>query len=303
MSGITSPVKTCDINDRPLADGVTAQSGCNGGTSYMCSSQSPWAVNDNLAYGFAAVTASDPKCCTCYKLTFTSTSIKGKVMIVQATNTGNDVSGTQFDLAMPGGGFGQFDGCSKEWKATSSVWGAQYGGSNTNQCSAFPAPLRSGCSFRWDWMQGQSNPTVNYEQVTCPAELVAKSGCSVSGYNAPPSNPNPPTTTKKPTTTLSTRTTTKAQTPTTKASQPSSSSSSYPAGQDSSSSSSSSVVDSGSSLATGTATVGSVSESGAAGGPTGSETTGGAGGEEPTGTAAGTEEEEEEEEEDDSCEL
>ncbi|KAL8713282.1 MAG: hypothetical protein Q9225_006792, partial [Loekoesia sp. 1 TL-2023] len=188
MSGITSPVKTCDINDKPLADGVTAQSGCNGGTSFTCSSQSPWAVNDKLAYGFAAVTASNPACCSCYKLTFTSSSIKGKTMIVQATNTGNDVSGTQFDLAMPGGGFGQFDGCSKEWKANSAVWGAQYGGSNTNQCSSFPAALRPGCNFRWDWMEGQSNPTVNYEQVTCPAELVAKSGCSVSGYSAPSSS-------------------------------------------------------------------------------------------------------------------
>ncbi|KAI4187138.1 MAG: hypothetical protein L6R41_003003 [Letrouitia leprolyta] len=187
MFGITSPVKTCDINDKPLANGVTAQSGCNGGTSFMCSSQAPWAVNNNLAYGFAAVTASNPTCCSCYKLTFTSTSIKGKTMIVQATNTGNDVSGTQFDLAMPGGGFGQFDGCSKEWRATSSVWGAQYGGSNTNQCSKFPSALQKGCGFRWDWMQGQSNPTVNYEQVTCPAELVAKSGCSVSGYKAPSS--------------------------------------------------------------------------------------------------------------------
>lgn len=67
----------------------------------MCSSQSPWAINDNLAYGFAAVTADDnPPCCTCYKLTFTSTEIKGKTMIVQATNTGYDVSGTQFDLAV-----------------------------------------------------------------------------------------------------------------------------------------------------------------------------------------------------------
>ncbi|KAI4175895.1 MAG: hypothetical protein LQ346_008000 [Caloplaca aetnensis] len=98
--GITSPVKTCNINDEPLADSVNAKSGCEGGTSFMCSSQAPWAVNDNLAYGFAAVTADNPTCCTCYKLTFTDTEIKGKTMIVQATNTGYDVSGTQFDLAV-----------------------------------------------------------------------------------------------------------------------------------------------------------------------------------------------------------
>ncbi|KAL8894706.1 MAG: hypothetical protein Q9207_008434, partial [Kuettlingeria erythrocarpa] len=154
-SGITSPVKTCNINDEPLSDGVNAKSGCEGGTSFMCSSQAPWAINDNLAYGFAAVTADNPTCCTCYKLTFTNTEIKGKTMIVQATNTGYDVSGAQFDLAMPGGGFGLFDACSNQWKASPSVWGAQYGGSNSNTCSAFPAALQKGCGFRWDWMKGQ----------------------------------------------------------------------------------------------------------------------------------------------------
>ncbi|KAL8758283.1 MAG: hypothetical protein Q9184_003972 [Pyrenodesmia sp. 2 TL-2023] len=87
-------------------------------------------------------------------------------MIVQATNTGYDVSGAQFDLAMPGGGFGLFDGCSKQWKANSSIWGAQYGGSNTNQCAAYPPALQKGCGFRWDWMKGQSNP--KYVLPYCP---------------------------------------------------------------------------------------------------------------------------------------
>ncbi|KAL8803275.1 MAG: hypothetical protein Q9200_006285 [Gallowayella weberi] len=251
--GLTAPVKTCDIKDKPLANGVTAQSGCqNGGTSFMCSDQSPWAINDKLAYGFAAVTADNPTCCTCYKLTFTSTSIKGKIMIVQATNTGYDVSGTQFDLAMPGGGFGQFDGCSKEWGATPNIWGAQYGGSNTNQCSKFPSPLQKGCGFRWDWMRGESNPSVNYEQVTCPPEIVAKSGCSVKGYRPPLSPLQPQITTKKATTPPATTTTSsRAQTPTTKASDSSST------GGDESSSS---VVDSASSPAVASRTGGSVSD-------------------------------------------
>ena len=38
------------------------------------------------------------------RLTFTSTSIAGKKMIVQATNTGADLASGQFDLAIPGGG-------------------------------------------------------------------------------------------------------------------------------------------------------------------------------------------------------
>lgn len=99
MSGITSPVKTCDVSNNPLTD-ANAQSGCAGGTAYMCSDQSPWAINDDLAYGFAAVSASSPNCCSCYQLTFTSTVLSGKKMIVQATNTGDDVGSTQFDLAV-----------------------------------------------------------------------------------------------------------------------------------------------------------------------------------------------------------
>ncbi|KAL8681484.1 MAG: hypothetical protein Q9224_006851 [Gallowayella concinna] len=257
----------------------------------MCSDQSPWAINDNLAYGFAAVTADNPTCCTCYKLTFTSTSIKGKTMIVQATNTGNDVSGTQFDLAMPGGGFGQFDGCSKEWSATSDIWGAQYGGSNTNQCSRFPSLLQKGCGFRWDWMRGESNPSVNYEQVACPAEIVAKSGCSVKGYSPPSSSPQPQTTTKKASSPPVTATTSsRVQAPTPKASDSNS------AGGDESSSS---VVDSASSPAAASATGGSVSRE------TTSESTSVSSSFEagPTGMTEVESVDEEEGEEEETCEL
>ena len=182
MSSLTNPVTVCDASDKPLASGANTASGCAGGSAYMCSSQSPWAVSDSLAYGFAAVSsANSANCCSCYKLTFTSTAIKGKTMIVQATNTGGDVGATQFDLAMPGGGFGIFDGCSTEWGAKSAVWGAQYGGPSTNTCSQFPKALQPGCGFRWDWMEGADNPTVDWETVACPAEIVAKSGCEMAG--------------------------------------------------------------------------------------------------------------------------
>ncbi|MCJ1445656.1 MAG: hypothetical protein MMC23_006161 [Stictis urceolatum] len=179
--GIESAVTSCDINDNPLSD-TTSTSGCeSGGTAYMCSGQSPWAVSNDLAYGFAAVSASSPACCQCYQLTFTSTSIAGKKMIVQATNTGSDVGSTQFDIAMPGGGFGIFDGCTNEWGATSEVWGAQYGGSSTNTCPQFPSELQPGCGFRWDWFGGADNPTVEWEEVACPSAITAKSGCVRKG--------------------------------------------------------------------------------------------------------------------------
>lgn len=99
----SNPVTTCDINDNPLTDYDTA-SGCNGGDAYMCSDQSPWAVSDTLAYGFAAVSIAGGSesswCCACYELTFTSGAAEGKKMIVQATNTGSDLGSNQFDLAV-----------------------------------------------------------------------------------------------------------------------------------------------------------------------------------------------------------
>ena len=60
---------------------------------------------------------------------------------------------------MPGGGFGLFDACTREWNATPEIWGQTYGGSSTDTCSQFPEKLQPGCSFRWDWFQGADNPT------------------------------------------------------------------------------------------------------------------------------------------------
>ena len=100
--GIQSSVKSCNAKNQPLTTN-TDQSACNGGSAYMCSDQSPWAINDTVAFGFAAVNAASPSCCQCYQLKFTSGSIEGKTMIVQATNTGSDVGSTQFDIAVCAG--------------------------------------------------------------------------------------------------------------------------------------------------------------------------------------------------------
>ncbi|KAH7314077.1 RlpA-like double-psi beta-barrel-protein domain-containing protein-containing protein [Rhexocercosporidium sp. MPI-PUGE-AT-0058] len=176
------PVTTCDIKDSPLTDYNTA-SGCNGGGAYQCSDESPWAINDSLAYGFAAVNIAGGSesswCCACYELTFTSGPVSGKKMIVQATNTGGDLSGNQFDISMPGGGVGIFNGCTQEWGAPSSGWGAQYGGvASSSSCEEFPAALQAGCRWRFGWFGAADNPTVEFKQVKCPAEITAKSGCT-----------------------------------------------------------------------------------------------------------------------------
>ncbi|TGO81021.1 hypothetical protein BPOR_1419g00010 [Botrytis porri] len=179
----SGPVGTCNVKNSPLSDTTAnAASGCNGGSAYMCSTQSPWAVNDNLAYGYAAVHIAGGSeaswCCACYELTFTSTALAGKKMIVQATNTGGDLGSNQFDLAIPGGGVGIFNGCTTEFGAPPSGWGAQYGGvSAASACATFPAALQPGCNFRFNWFKGANNPAVNFKQVACPAALTKNTGC------------------------------------------------------------------------------------------------------------------------------
>jgi len=140
---VSAPVGVCDVNNNLLTVGSGTQNGCDGGDAYMCADQSPWAVSDTLAYGFAATHIAGESesdwCCSCYELTFTSTSLatSGKKMIVQATNTGGDLNSNQFDLAIPGGGVGIFNGCTNEWGAPSSGWGAQYGGKKTDRIHMF----------------------------------------------------------------------------------------------------------------------------------------------------------------------
>lgn len=102
----------------------------------MCANQAPWAVSDNLAYGFAAVRINGQTesqwCCACYELTMTSGPATGKRMVVQAINTGGDLGSNHFDIGMPGGGVGIFNGCSRQYNAPtdgvslffSSPWGS-----------------------------------------------------------------------------------------------------------------------------------------------------------------------------------
>jgi Glycosyl hydrolase family 45./Cellulose or protein binding domain. len=70
---------------------------CDGGKQgYMCNDNQPWAINEKLAYGFAAASLSGQGsqkdwCCSCQRLEFTSGPVKGKQMVVQVTNTGGDL--------------------------------------------------------------------------------------------------------------------------------------------------------------------------------------------------------------------
>lgn len=182
-ASVSSPVKTCARNGVSPVD-VNAQSGCNGGPGYMCSNQQPWSVSSKLSYGYAAAHINGKKesdwCCACYSLVFTSGPVSGKKLIVQVTNTGGDLGNNHFDLQIPGGGVGIFDGCSGQFpQVTKNSWGQQYGGvSQRSDCNKLPAVLRAGCHWRFDWFMNADNPKMRFTKVKCPSVLTAKTGCS-----------------------------------------------------------------------------------------------------------------------------
>ncbi|CAF1393706.1 unnamed protein product, partial [Rotaria sordida] len=181
-ASVTNPVKTCAQNGVTQVD-ANAQSGCNGGPGYMCSNQQPWNVSSTLSYGYAAAYITGQResdwCCTCYSLIFTTGPVAGKELIVQVTNTGGDLGENHFDLQMPGGGVGLFDGCSKQFPEVSKpLWGQQYGGiSQRSQCNNLPASLRPGCFWRFDWFQNADNPKMTFKEVPCPTALTANTQC------------------------------------------------------------------------------------------------------------------------------
>ncbi len=198
-SGKGGPVaKTCHADGSTA--GVDEASVCDGGTAGTCTSQIPIVINDNLAYAYAATPAGGNDCGKCYLLTFTGTGkyssdanqqkLKGKQMVVMATNIGGDVGSGQFDIMIPGGGVGAYNGCSKMGLSCS---GAQYGGllsdcetssgykASTykscliNKCNteyANNAKAKEGCLFLANWMEAAGNPNLTYVQVNCPQELV-----------------------------------------------------------------------------------------------------------------------------------
>jgi hypothetical protein len=154
-----------------------------------------------MAFAFAAVPAANGGSCgKCFQLTFTgeghynstnanTRKLKGKKLIIMATNIGGDVAQGQFDIMIPGGGVGMFNGCS------SMGWGSQgeqYGGllsecekeSNysagkyasclTEKCNksfSNDSEAKQGCLFLATWMHAAGNPEHNYVEVECPDVL------------------------------------------------------------------------------------------------------------------------------------
>ncbi|KAF2629551.1 glycoside hydrolase family 45 protein [Macroventuria anomochaeta] len=185
-ASVNNPVGSCTADEKPIS--LDAGTGCKGGTAFACSKQQPWAINDTLSYGFAGVyltqeivggATEDAWCCACYQLDFTSEPLRGKSMIVQASNTAYDINtANRFTLAIPGGNTTSVDGCATQYGISQSVFGQDRQGVATkDDCQNLPESLRSACQWRFDWLEDASYPSANFKRVVCPSEITAKTGC------------------------------------------------------------------------------------------------------------------------------
>ena len=196
--------KTCDAKGKtPI--GNNNGSICSNGQGTTCTSQTPIIVSEKLAYAFAATPGNDNTCGKCFALTFTGQgkyetkanhqALKGKTLVVMASNIGYDVQGGQFDVMIPGGGVGAFNGCANMgW----GDQGAQYGGllskcedevgydgdllnkrkqcltEKCNKSFANDSEAKEGCLFLATWMEAAGNPLHTYKEVECPQALIQK---------------------------------------------------------------------------------------------------------------------------------
>jgi len=218
----------------------SVESSCTGGPAYTCWDMAPVAINDTLAYGFAAMNPELAECGTCYQLEFdgnwydeperprpTQRALKGKTMIVMASNIGGDVKRGQFDILIPGGGVGAFNSFSSQIGFTGDM-GAGFGGLLT-RCEDTRLPdkgirdgawratledwqeclreecnrvfggkpkikqLLDGCLWQANWFMAANNPTLLYKKVDCPKYLLDKYTSSIDTVPpALPENPNTP---------------------------------------------------------------------------------------------------------------
>lgn len=199
----SNPVDSCDrsgTNNIGVND--SSRSVCDGGEATTCHGMSPWAHSTQLAFGYAA--ANNVGCGTCWQLQFERTSgsagnddpgnaaVAGKTMIVMVSNTGGDLGTQHFDLLVPGGGLGLFNGCTASLGIEAGELGAQYGGflpgckdggslESRKECvrrkcqevfgSRGLSDLEAGCMWYADWFETADNPDFVYQEVECPADL------------------------------------------------------------------------------------------------------------------------------------
>ena len=203
-----NPARQCDVNMNSILD-FSAKSKCDGGPATTCIDQIPMVINDNLAYAFAASPGNGPNVCgKCFELTFTGEGkyetqlnhqkLKGKKLVVISSNIGYDVANGQFDILIPGGGVGLFNACDdilgpyigKQYGGMLSDCEEEVGWSKTpeqiyeerkscltrkcNEAFGGKDTILQGCLFLANWYEAAGNPLVDYQEVNCPEELLAK---------------------------------------------------------------------------------------------------------------------------------
>ena len=208
-AGSAGPAKQCSANGKTENTDYNAQSVCNGGSAATCTSQIPFTVDgcDNIGFAFAAVPASNGgQCGKCFQLTFTGKgkyetkqnhkALAGKKLIVMVTNIGADVNQGQFDVMIPGGGVGLYNGTSGYgWGSQGDTYGGLlsecekevgYNASNLlekrksclvekcNKSFSSDATAKQGCLFLANFMEAAGNPNHEYTEVECPEVLKSK---------------------------------------------------------------------------------------------------------------------------------
>jgi len=179
---VTAPVGSCQRDGWTAVDADEKNGSNDGEKSYMCNSNQPWAMNDNLAYGFALagfrVQPEHDWCCACYELKFTSGPVEEKSMIVQVI--GHEfqfVDEPYFSLLIPASSEIHEFACVEQWNATIG-WSPKYDGiTSRSECNKLPLSLQPGCFWRFDWFKNADKPDVTHRRVKCPPELTQKSNC------------------------------------------------------------------------------------------------------------------------------
>ena len=206
-AGAGNEARQCTTSMSLISD-YNAASKCDGGPSTTCLSQIPFTIDgcDNLGFAFGAVPGAGPNVCgRCFLLEFTGTGkyetkknhrlLANKKLIVMASNIGYDVAGGQFDVMIPGGGVGIFNGCSD---ILGNNLGAQYGGLLSdcenqvgyslndddmytqrkecliNKCNTLfsgKALAKQGCLFLANFLEAAGNPLHTYREIECPQVL------------------------------------------------------------------------------------------------------------------------------------
>ena len=205
-AGSGNEAKQCDVNMNLITD-HSSRNICEGGPAATCLSQIPFIMSgcDNIGFAFAAVPGHNPTCGRCFLLEFTGQGkyetkknhalLKNKKLIVMASNIGYDVATFQFDVMIPGGGVGAFNGCDN---ILGSNIGERYGGllstcenevgyggdddtiytrrkeCLTNKCKdifSSNAKAKQGCLFLAEFMEAAGNPLHNFKEIECPDVL------------------------------------------------------------------------------------------------------------------------------------